>query len=169
MEQLQHLFSDFSFGLFFMQGFILLLLIFLLKKFAWKGILSAIDEREEGIKNALEAAEKAKKEMSDVNAKSEALLKEAYAERDTLLKDANDLKTQIISEAKTKAKKEGNALIEKAKVAIDLEKKAALNEIKTTVMDLSIDISKKVLKKELENPEKQKELISSLLENTSLQ
>lgn len=169
MEQLQHLFSDFSFGLFFMHGFILLLLIFLLKKFAWKGILSAIDEREEGIKNALEAAEKAKKEMSDVNSKSEALLKEAYAERDTLLKDANDLKTQIISEAKTKAKKEGNALIEKAKAAIDLEKKAALNEIKTTVMDLSIDISKKVLKKELENPEKQKELISSLLENTSLQ
>ena len=168
MEQLQKLFSDFSFGLFAIHAFIFIVLILILRKFAWKVILSAIEEREEGIKNALEAAEKAKKEMSDVNAKSEQLLKQAYAERDRLLKEANELKSKIISEAKETAKKEGDALVKQAKTAIELEKKAALGEIKSTVMELSIGISKKVLQKELESPQKQQELIQSLLEKASL-
>ena len=73
------IFNDFSVGLFAMQAVILLVLIVLLGKFAWKPILKAIEDREDGIKDALEAAENAKKEMQNLQADNDKLLKEARA------------------------------------------------------------------------------------------
>ena len=83
------LFNDFSIGLFVWQTVLFLALLFLLRKYAWKPILSAVEEREEGIKNALEAADNAKKEMEALNADNERILREAKAESDNLLKEAH--------------------------------------------------------------------------------
>ena len=80
------LINDFSFGLFIWQIVIFVGLILLLKKFAWKPILDAVNEREEGIKNALESAENAKKEMQDLQADNQRILQEARLERDSMLK-----------------------------------------------------------------------------------
>ena len=82
------LLNDFSFGLFFWQLAILIVLIFLLKKFAWKPILDSLNSREEGIKDALDSAEKARKEMQNLNADNEKLLHEARLQRDSMLKEA---------------------------------------------------------------------------------
>jgi len=72
---MEKLLEEFSIGLFFWQTLIFIALIFLLRKFAWKPILDAINEREDGIKNALESAEKARQEMASLQSDNEETLK----------------------------------------------------------------------------------------------
>ena len=162
------LFNDFSIGLFVWQTFLFLALLFLLRKYAWKPILSAVEEREEGIKNALESAEKAKKEMETLNADNERILLEAKAERDNILKEAREIKETIISEAKTQATEEADKVLLSARKQINNEKLAAITELKNQVADLSVDIAEKVLRSELKDPEKQKELVNKALKEAAL-
>ena len=150
------LFNDFSIGLFVWQTVLFLALLFLLRKYAWKPILGAVEEREEGIKNALEAADKAKKDMEALNADNERILREAKAERDSILKEAREIKETIITEAKTQASEEADKVLASAREQINNEKLAAITELKNQVADLSIDIAEKVLKSELKDAEKQK-------------
>ena len=108
---MEKLISEFSIGLFFWQTIIFILLIFLLKKYAWKPILDAVNEREEGIKNALLSAEKAKEEMASLQSDNEETLKKARAERDSLLKEAREIKQQLIDDAKNEAQSEAKKII----------------------------------------------------------
>jgi F-type H+-transporting ATPase subunit b len=162
------IFNDFSIGLFAMQLVILLLLLFLLAKFAWKPIMEALTEREEGIQNALDAAEEAKVEMQNLTASNDKLLKEARAERETMLKEARDIKDKMISEAKEEAQTQANAMIAQAQSAIEGEKKAAMAELKSHVANLSLDIAEKVVRQELSNKDKQLELVESMLGEATL-
>ena len=162
------LFNDFSFGLFFWQLVLFVGLIFLLRKFAWKPILGAVDEREEGIKNALASAEDAKKEMQNLNASNEQLLKEARIERDSLMKDAREIKDKMIADAKEEAKEVTSKLIENAQASIEQEKQAALAELKKQVADLSIGIAETVIKKELASKDDQLKLVEGILEDVTL-
>jgi F-type H+-transporting ATPase subunit b len=162
------LINDFSFGLFFWQILLFVLLLLLLRKFAWKPILDAVNEREDGIKNALAAAEEAKKEMQNVTADSEKLLKEARAEREAMLKEARDIKNKLIEESKELAKIEGDKMILKAQAAIESEKKAAVADIKNQVADLSIEIAEKVIKEQLSNKDSQLKLVEDMLGDIKL-
>jgi len=112
---MEKLIEQFSLGLFFWQLLLFVALLLLLRKYAWKPILGAVEKREEGIKDALEAAEAAKKEMQNVTADSEKLLQEARMERDALLKEAREIKNSIVSEAKEQAQVEGDKIIKQAK------------------------------------------------------
>ena len=165
---MEKLLEEFSLGLFFWQTLLFGLLLFLLYKFAWKPILKAVNDREEGIKNALDAADAAKKEMQNVTADSEKLLKEARAERDALLKEARELKEGIVSEAKEQAKIEGDKMIKQAQAAIESEKKAAVADIKAQVANLSLDIAEKVIKEELSDKKKQQKLVEDMLGDIKL-
>jgi len=162
------LFNDFSIGLFVWQTVLFLTLLFLLRKYAWKPILSAVDEREEGIKNALEAANNAKKEMEALNADNERILREAKAERDNILKEAREIKETIIIDAKTQATEEADRVLASAREQINNEKLMAITELKNQVADLSIDIAEKVLKSELKDADKQKKLVNNALKEAAL-
>lgn len=165
---MEKLINDFSFGLFFWQMLLFILLLFLLKKYAWKPILDALNSREEGIKNALEEADRARQEMMDLQANNEKILKEARAERDTLLKDARSMKEQIISEAKEEAGAQANKMIEQAKSTIENEKQAAITELRNQVAELSIGIAEKIIKDELSDKDKQVKLIEEMMKEASL-
>lgn len=165
---MDQLLNDFSPGLFFMQAIILLILIVLMGKFAWKPILKSLDEREIGIKNAIEAAEEAKKEMAKLNAENEKILAEARIERDKVLKQAKEAADRMIAEAREKASSEGDRLVANAKEAIENEKKAALTEVKNQVAILSIEIAEKILRKELSSKESQKDLVDGLIKEVTL-
>ena len=165
---MEKLWNEFSFGLFFWQLLLFVGLIFLLKKFAWKPILDAVSDREEGIKDALESAENAKKEMQNLQADNEKLLKEARAERDAMMKEAREIKESMISEAKEEAKEVSAKLIENAQASIEQEKQAALAELKKNVAELSIGIAEKVVKKELASPSDQIKLVEGMLEEVTL-
>ena len=165
---MEKLINDFSFGLFFWQSLIFLLLIFLLRKFAWKPILDAVNEREEGIKNALLSAEIAKRDMQNLKSDNEKLLAEARVERDVILKEAREIKDKIVSEAKDEAQVQAGKMIEQAKAAINSEKNAAMAELKNQVSSLSIEIAEKVLRSELADKESQTKLVTQLLGDVKL-
>jgi len=157
-----------SIGLVFWTLIAFLFLLVLLKKFAWKPIMTAIHDREQFIDEALNKAELAKKEMARLTAQNEDLMKQARAERDAILKEAKTLKDAILSEAKTSAHTEGAKLIEKAKIEIENQKKAALVELKNQVSSLSIDIAERVLRNQLQDKAKQEELVAGLLKDVEL-
>ena len=157
-----------EFGLVIFQSIAFLLLMFLLAKFAWKPVLAAIKEREQSIDEALNKAELAKQEMIRLTAQNEDLMKTARAERDLILKEAKTLKDNIINEAKTAAHNEGAKLIEKARIEIDNQKKAALVELKSQVSSLSLDIAERVLRNQLQDKAKQQDLVTSLLKDVEL-
>ncbi|MGG8496154.1 F0F1 ATP synthase subunit B [Tenacibaculum sp. TC6] len=165
---MDQLLNDFSPGLFFMQALILVIILFLMIKFAWKPIMNALTEREEGIQNALDAAEAAKKEMQNLQADNDRLLKEARAERDSMLKEAREIKEKIVAEAKSEASEEAAKLIENAKVSIEQEKQAALAHVKKQVAELSIGIAQTVVKKELASQDEQIKLVEGMLEEVTL-
>jgi len=165
---MEELFGQFSIGLFIMQTVLFLALIFLLKKFAWKPILDAVNEREEGIKNALLSAENAKKEMQNLKSDNEKLLADARVERDALMKEAREIKEKMISDAKAEAQTAGQKMIEQAKASIESEKNAALAELKAQVSTLSIDIAEKLLKEELSNKEAQTKMVEKMLGDVKL-
>ena len=165
---MEKLITDFSLGLFFWQTLLFVVLVVFLKKYAWKPILSAVEDREEGIKDALASAVKAKAEMESLNADNERVLLEAKQERDKLLKEARETKDSIIKEAKEKANIEADRLMSSAKEQIANEKIKAITELKKTVASLSIDIAEKVLKSELKNKSMQEKFIETTLKETEL-
>jgi len=162
------LIEDFSFGLFIWQILIFVGLILLLKKFAWKPILDAVNEREEGIKNALLSAENAKKEMQNLKSDNEKLLAEARTERDTMIKEAREIREKMVSDAKSEAQVVGQQMIEQAKASIESEKNAAMAELKSQVSTLALEIAEKLLKDELSNKENQTKLVEKMLDDVKL-
>ncbi len=140
-------------------------LLLVLKKFAWKPILDSVDERSKSIKEALEAAEKAKQEMELLNSDNERIIQEAKLERDALLKEAREIKNKIISEAKDKAVSEADKIIVSAKDQIHNQKMKAITELKNQVAEISIEMTEKILRKELDDSEKHKELVSTILKD----
>lgn len=165
---MEQLINDFSFGLFFIQIIILLVIIFLLGKFAWKPIINALEAREEGIADALAAAEHAKRDLVNLKADNEKLLAEARLERDAMLKDARDMKDKMIADAKEEAQLAGAQMIAQAQATIQSERNAALADIKNQVSTLSIDIAEKLLKGQLADKQAQEQLVGSLLNDIKL-
>lgn len=154
-------------GLIFWTTVVFLLLVILLRKVAWKPILTAVDERNNSIKESLLAAEKARNEMSELTASNEKIIAQAKADRDILLKEAREMKSQIISQAKDKAGIEAEKLVNSAKEQISNEKMKALTELKNHVADLSIEMAEKVLLAELSDSEKQKKLVNTALKENN--
>jgi len=165
---MEKLISEFSFGLFFWQLLIFIFLLLLLKKFAWKPILDSVNERESFIKNAMLEADKARNEMASIEESNQKVLKEARAEREALLKDARATGTEIIAQSKIDAQTEANKIIAQAQETIRNEKRAAVNELKNQVAQISLEIAEKVIDKELDNKNKQAELVDKFLKDVSL-
>ena len=165
---MEKLLGEFSFGLFIWQTAIVVALIFLLRKFAWKPILNTINEREEGIRSAMESAKQARAEMESLQADNERILKEARAERDGLLKEARELRQKMIDDAKGEAKAQADQLIAQAKEAIESEKQVAITSRKNEVADLSLQIAETLTKEQLSSNKKQTELVQKLLKDVDL-
>ena len=155
-------------GLIFWTTVVFSLLLVVLKKYAWKPILSAVDERNKSIEDALKAADKAKEEMLSLNADNERILMEAKKERDILLKEGREIKDSIIAEAKDQAKVNAEKILTIAKEQIINEKMKAITELKNQVANLSIEIAEKILKSELQDLNKQKELVTTAIANKDL-
>jgi F-type H+-transporting ATPase subunit b len=165
---MEKLISEFSFGLFFWQFFIFIGLILLLKKFAWKPILDTVNERETSIKDALSSAHEARKEMASLQEDNQKILQEARAERESLLKEARTSGANLLAKAKEDAKLEADKILSQAQDAIQNEKRAAINELKNQVAQISLEIAEKVIEGELEDKDKQTSLVEKLLKDASL-
>lgn len=157
-----------EFGLIFWQTLIFLSVLLILAKFAWKPILGALQDRENSIEDALNMAEKAKEEMKNLKADNERLFAEAKADRDKMLKDASKIAEEIRDKAKEDAKALGDKIIDEAKASIETEKNNALGQIKDQVAELSLQITEKLLKKNLSQDKAQQGLIKDYMKDIKL-
>ncbi len=155
-------------GLLFWQIIIFVGLFFLLKAFAWKPILASLKEREDSIQQALDAAEKAKMEMASLKSDNEKLLKDSREERDRILREARDAANRLHDEAQVNAKKNADKIIEDAKAIIQIEKQAAMRDVKAQVAMFSLEISEKLIKKNLTEDKQQKELVDTYMKDLKL-
>ena len=165
---MEKLIGEFSLGLFFWQSLIFISLLFMLRKFAWKPILDAVNDRETSIKDALASAEAARDEMKNLQSDNQRILKEARAEKEALLKEARTTRSELINGAKEEAQEEAQKILSQAQDAIQSEKRAAVKELREQVGSIAMEIAEKVLKKELENKDRQLELVDQLLQDTKL-
>jgi F-type H+-transporting ATPase subunit b len=155
-------------GLVFWTTIAFLLLLFVLKKFAWTPILDAVKQRELDIEVALQQAEKAKAEMAKLTADNEKLLAAAKEERALILKEAKVVGEKLVEEAREKAKVEANKLLADAKAEITTQKLAAITEVKNQVGVLAIELSEKIMRKELAGKDEQQKYAAQLLAETKL-
>jgi F-type H+-transporting ATPase subunit b len=157
-----------SFGLIFWTLLVFLILLFILKKFAWKPILASLKEREVGIAESLSTAERVRGEMAALKSENEALLVQAREERAKMIKEAKDTSDKMISDAKEKAKNEFERIVAEAQGAIQQQRNAALIDVKNQMGKLVIEVSEKVLRRELSNRNEQENYIKDLAESVKL-
>ena len=128
-----------------------LLLIFLVKKFAWGNITSILDARAEKITNDIDEAEAARKKAEELAAKREEELAGSRQEATTILETAKETaeknKAHILSEANQEALR----LKEKAQLEISQNKEEAMNSIKGDVADLTVNLAGKLLSQQLDS------------------
>lgn len=145
-----------------------LIVFFLLAKMAWPAIINGLKERENSIAGSLATAQQVKAEMAQLKSENEALLAKAREERAQLLKEARETKDKIINEAKEQAKTEAGKIMAEAQAAINAQKMAALTEVKNQVGKLVIEVSEKVLRKELGSKDAQEAHIKGLVDEVKL-
>lgn len=144
------------------------LVFYLLAKFAWKPIMKGLKERESSIEEALLSAEAARKEMSELRADHEKVMQEARVERDALLGDARKMREEMLEEAKAESAKEGAKLVESARKQIENEKLSAIEDIRTLISKLSVEVAEKILRKEMADAKKSEALIDDMLKDMKL-
>ncbi len=157
-----------NFGLIIWTLLAFLIVLVILRKYAWKPIINSMNQREQGIAESLATAEKIKIEMSQMKSENEALLVKAREERAQMLKEAKETKDKIINEAKEQAKVETNKIIADAQSVIEQQKMAALTDLKNQVGTLVVEVSEKILRRELSNKQEQEKYIKQLAENVKL-
>lgn len=145
------------------------IVLLLLRKFAWKPILEGLRQREDFIDESIRAAENAKAEMAKLKAENEVLLDQARAEREKIIREANVAAKNLIEEAKGEAQKQAQRQLDDARIAINTEKQAALAEVKQQVANLSLEIAEKLLRRELSNETAQKALVQDYVDNLNVQ
>jgi F-type H+-transporting ATPase subunit b len=150
-------------GLIFWMTLSFVLVLVILRKYAWKPIMASLQDREETIEKSLQEAENARNEMARLTSQNEQLLAEARVEREKILNEARQMKEKIVGDAKAAADEEAKKLIARANDEINKQKLAAIDELKKEVAGYSIAIAEKLVQKQLENKGAQQELIAEQL------
>ena len=158
-----------DFGLIFWTSIVFIILLLILKKFAWKPIIDNVDARNTKIKNALISAEEAEKKMISLHAKNDEIIKKTLLERDNLIKEAKEISNKIISDAKNEGKKKKEQIIKNANEKIKNDEAALKADFNNQVGMLSIEIAKKILSKELTDQNTHQDLIADMIKNMKMQ
>ena len=157
-----------DFGLLIWTLLAFIIVLFILGKFAWPAIVKGLKQREQGIADSLSTAENIKAEMAMMKNENEALLAKAREERAIMMKEAREIKDKIINDAKDQANIEANKIVVEAQAAINRQKMAALIDVKNQVGKMVIEVSEKILQRELDNKSAQETYIKELIEEVKL-
>ena len=142
-----------------------LVVFFILKKFAWPAIINGLNEREKTIADSLATAEKIKAEMAQMKNENEALLAQAREERATILREAKEAGDKMVAESKEKAKAEFDRILTEAQSTIEQQKNAAIVDVKNMIGKMVIEVTEKVIRKELVNQKDHEEYILKLADS----
>ena len=136
-------------GLFIWTIFTFLVLLGLLAKFAWGPLLKALEERQETIRKSLDDADQATLELKRLQQESAQIIAEARAEAQSIVATSRAAAETVREDVKQKAKGEADALVRGAQRQIQLETARALQQIRHEVVDLSLAVASKLIKKNL--------------------
>ena len=136
------------------------IVLVLLKKFAWKPILNTLEEREDSIQKALASAEQARSEVAELKSQKEQILNDAKLEREKIIRLAHEETSAYKQEQKIKIDEQFKLKVSSAIDEINQQKRSAMEDLKKTVAEMSVDIAEKILEKELENVEQHNSVIS---------
>lgn len=155
-------------GLIIWQLIVFVMLVLLLTKLAWKPIMASLKEREISIQSALDTAERARAEIAQLKSDNEKLLKEAREEREKMLKEARDVANRMKDDAQTDAKKAADKILAEARAAINVEKEAAMRDVRAQVALFSLEVAEKLMKKNLASDKEQKTLVEGYIKDLKL-
>ncbi len=145
-----------------------IIVLYILGKYAWKPILKSLDEREKNITDSILSADNVRKEMSELKSENEALLAKAREERSLMMREAKETRDKIIQEAREQARTETSKIVADAQSVINQQKMAAITDLKNQVGNLVLEVSEKVLRRELNNKGDQEKYIQQLTKNVEL-
>ncbi len=162
--------ADFSvikpdFGLLFWTTVIFLLFWFVIGKFAFRPIAEALKKRETDIQHSLDEAKRVRQEMSNLKAENEQLLIQAREERAKILKEAKDAGDALVAESREKAKLEAQKIVASAKEQIEHQKMAAVIDLKNQVGTMALEISEKLLRRQLQGNAEQEQYVKDLVKD----
>ncbi len=157
-----------SFGLIFWMLIGFGILFFILAKFAWPVITNGIASRNKKIQDQLDDAARVHAELENMHLKHEEMMAEAKAERDAILAEARRVSEKLYEDAKQKAEKETQLMLDEAKKSIYYEKMKAITDVKNEIANFSIDIAERVIEHELSDREAQEKLIEEWVDNCKL-
>ena len=143
-------------GLFMWTIVTFLIVLMLLKWKAWSPLMSALDKRAEDINNALSAAERAKEDAEKASQDYEKLVQKAHSEAQQIIADSKFAGERVKNDIESAAKEKAEELIGKAKIQIEAESQKAIQEIKSSVVDLSIEAATKIIQKNLDSEDNRK-------------
>ena len=143
-------------GLFMWTIVTFLIVLMLLKWKAWGPLMSVLDKRAEDIKNALAAADRAKEDAEKASQDYEKLVQKAHSEAQQIIADSKATGEKVKNDIESVARENAEKMIGKAKTQIDAESQKAIQEIKSSVVDLSIEAASKILEKNLDSEDNRK-------------
>ena len=149
-------------GLFIWTILTFLILLGLLAKFAWNPLLRALEERQETIRKSLDDAERTKQELERVQQESAQIVAEARAEAQTIVSRSRAEAETVREDLKRKAKEEAAGLVKNAERQIPQETARAVQEIRREVVDLSLTVASKLIKKNLSQEDNDRLIQDSL-------
>ena len=130
-----------------------IVLVIILWKFGWPMFEAMLEKREKTIAEALRMSEEARIESERVLAEYQKQLSEAKAQAAKIVSDAKETADAMRADITKQAQEESAAMIEKARASIEAEKQAAMNELRSSVADLSVDVASRLVASDLNDDE----------------
>ena len=150
-------------GLFLWTIVTFFIVLAILKWKAWGPLINALDKREEDIREALASAEKAKQDAEKASSEYEDMMRKAQAEAQQIVSEGKAAGERVKNDIQSAANDKADEIIEKAKAQIDAERRKAIQEIKSSVVNLSMDAAAKVIERNLDSDDNRK-LVDQALE-----
>ena len=154
-----------DFGLLFWMLVAFLVVFVLLAKYGFPVIVKMVEDRKKFIDESLKNAREANEKLANIKSEGEDILRAAREQQAVILKEAMAARDNILKEAKEKAQREGQKLVEEAKAQIAVEKENAMREIRSQIGDLSIKIASKVVQRDMEQDKEQERFIEQEMES----
>ena len=151
-------------GLLFWMLLAFVIVFIILAKFGFPVITKMVEDRKNYIDESLKKAREANEKLANIQSESELIMRQAREKQAEILKEAMATRDNIIKEARDKADIESKKFIESAKEQIKVEKDLAIRDIRSQIINLSTQVSEKVLRRELDDNNKQLSYIDSLLD-----
>jgi len=142
------------------------LLLFILKKFAWKPILDSLDAREKAIQGSLDQAARIQSENARLAEEQNRILADAKRQASEIVRVARDAAEGLKKTVEASAQEEKKRILTSASQEIEAAKQSAIVELKKTTADFSIGIAEKLIRQNLDDS-KNRALVDQLIQEVS--